>query len=503
MSKLQLIFCLLIISILQACNSKEQDISSSRPNIIVFLADDLGYGDLGCYGNPIIKTPGLDKFASEGVLLTDCHSAGTVCSPSRAGLLTGRNPYRIGFYYIQGSQGCHLLDKEITIAELLGSSGYETSFYGKWHLSRLEKNRYDEPGPGDQGFDYWFGTTHNSFGGPENCTKFIRNGLPVEEVDGWYCDVIVDEASEWLRNIRNKEKPFFMYICSHEPHTPIAPPASYSDMYDNEEVDLLEESVSYGGVSRPEIDISANKKEYYGTVTQLDNAFSKLLDAVNEEGLRENTLIIFTSDNGPEHPVTVEESLGLWYDPIREKCFGTPGIYRGMKRYPWDGGHRVPGIVRWPGRIPANSVSDKLFNGTDIAPVLCDLAGIEMPSDRAVDGVNAFNAFLDRETERELNCFWIFPTHEDTHFRMPHLAMREGNYTLVGWFPGKSDNQGYVEWMKQSVPERFELFDLKKDPGQQNDLSGKEEELMDKMIPRMLEQWTEIRDEGPIWAKNK
>jgi len=192
---------------------------ANPPNIIVFLADDLGYGDLGCYGNPIIETPNIDKLAEEGVLMTDCHSGGTVCLPSRSALLTGRNPYRSGFFYIHG-RDTHLKKEEITIAEFLREKGYETSFWGKWHLSALEKNRYDQPGPGEQGFDYWMGTTVTAFEGPKNAKKFILNGKPIGEVDGWYCDVIVDKASEWLENKRNKEKPFFMYLCSHEPHTP-------------------------------------------------------------------------------------------------------------------------------------------------------------------------------------------------------------------------------------------------------------------------------------------
>lgn len=150
---------------------------SASPDIIIYLTDDLGYGDLGCYGDPITKTTAIDKFRTQDVLQTDCHSAGRVCSPSRAGLLTGRNPYRSGFYYLQGASGSYLKSRKITIAEVLNSGGYETVFIGKWHLSRLEKtNRPDEPNPGDQGFDYWFASTHNAFKGPKNYNKYIRNG---------------------------------------------------------------------------------------------------------------------------------------------------------------------------------------------------------------------------------------------------------------------------------------------------------------------------------------
>jgi len=502
MQHLRIIGIIYIFSFLfTGCSSSDDDHYSSRPNIIVFLADDLGYGDLGCYGNPIIKTPAIDKFASEGVRLTDCHSAGTVCSPSRAGLLTGRNPYRSGFYYIAGSSGCYLLEEEITLAELLKTGGYETSFFGKWHLSRLEKTRRDEPGPGDQGFDYWFATTVNPSGGPENCEKFIRNGVPEGPVNGWYCDVIVEEAVHWLREVRDKEKPFFLMLSSHEPHTPVAPPEKYSAMYDNQDVDAKEKSINYGGVDRPDKDISQNKKEYYGTVSQLDDAFSRLLKAIDEDHLKDNTLILFTSDNGPEHPVNLEESKGEWDDISREYCFGTPGTLRGMKRYPYEGGHRVPGIVRWPGKIPEGTISDKLFNATDIAPTLCQLAGVELPSDRVIDGTNAFATFLNRQAKRETSCLWLFPTHEDTYFRMPHMAMRDGDYTIVGWFPEKGEDGSLVDWMKSSVPETFALYNTHTDPGQKEDISEKEPDKVKELIPKMNELWVEIRDEGPDWKK--
>jgi len=245
---------LFFILLLASCSGDKNKEIPDDLNIVIFLADDLGYGDLACYGNPIIKTPNLDLFSEEGVLLTDCHSGGTVCSPSRSALLTGRNPYRSGFYYILNSK-TFLADREVTIAELLKDNGYETCFVGKWHLSVLEKDRLDHPDPGDQGFDYWMGTTHNAFDGPANTERFLRNGEKIGKVDGWYCDVIVEEAANWLKNIRDKNKPFFLYIASHEPHTPISPPPGYSSKYDTEEVDSLENIISYGGVKRPEEDL--------------------------------------------------------------------------------------------------------------------------------------------------------------------------------------------------------------------------------------------------------
>jgi len=468
---------------------------TALPNIIVFLADDLGYGDLGCYGNPIIRTPNIDKLADEGVRMTDCHSGGTVCSPSRSALLTGRNPYRSGFFYIHSRRN-YLRKEEVTIAEILHEKGYETGFWGKWHLSTLEKNRYDHPGPGQQGFDYWMGTTLNAFDGPENPGKFILNGEALGGVDGWYCDVIVDNACEWLKNKRNKEMPFFMYVCSHEPHTPIAPPEEYSKMYDNPEVDKIEEGIKYGQVARPEKDISEHKEDYYGTVTQLDDAFGRLMNTLEDLGLNETTLVIFTSDNGPETPVTIEESLGNWDDPIRDKCFGTPGEFRGMKRFPYEGGHRVPGIARFPGVIPKGIESDELFNGCDILPTLCKLTGAGVPANRNIDGCDAFPAFLNERVERETSVIWFYPNHEDTYFRMPQISMRKDSYTLIGWLPDKADSTDLQTWMADNDPQRFELYDIEADPSQMNDIATRHPEVVDAMQKEMISYWREMRDEG-------
>ncbi|QDV83663.1 sulfatase [Planctomycetes bacterium TBK1r] len=472
--------------------------SHRPPNVIIFLADDLGYGDLACYGNPIVQTPHLDQFASEGVRLTDCHSGGTVCSPSRAALLTGRNPYRSGFFYIH-NRNTYLRDEEVTLAEVLKQEGYETAFWGKWHLSTLEKTRYVHPGPGEQGFDYWMGTTLNAFdklGGPRSPKAFIKNGEPLGAIDGWYCDVIVDDARDWLANQRHKQKPFFMYVCSHEPHTPIDPPQEYSSRYDNAEVERLEKQIRYGRVNRPQRDLSGYKKDYYGTVNQLDDAFGRLMKTLEEQGLKENTLVLFTSDNGPETPVTLEESRGQWEDPIRDKCFGSPGVLRGMKRYPYEGGHRVPGLVRFPGVIPAGTNSDVLFNGTDILPTVCGLVGAKVPANRNVDGVDASSAFLGQQVRRNDSSIWFFPHHGDTWFRMPQISMRRGHFTLVAWLPKRSDGVLLDEWLATSDPDRVELYDVSVDPAQSNDIASEFPEIVSSMKQEMTSLWREMRDEG-------
>ncbi|HCC70165.1 MAG TPA: hypothetical protein DEQ09_03310 [Bacteroidales bacterium] len=253
----------------------------------------------------------------------------------------------------------------------------------------------------------------------------------------------------------------------------------------------------YGGVKRPVEDLSEYSKEYYGTVSQLDQAFGRLMQTLKDIGEEDNTLVLFTSDNGPETPVTIEESRGEWHDPLRNNCFGTPGIYRGMKRYPYEGGHRVPGIVRLPGIITAGSTSDILFTGIDVLPTLCTITKSDLPNGRKIDGVENFNAFLGKETkERSTPAIWYYPHHSDTWFRLPQVSMRYDNYSIIGWLPEKPDSMKLNQWFFNYVPERFELYKLDTDPSQQNDISSEEPELMEKLVPVIQRLWVEMRDEG-------
>ncbi len=503
------IFVLNLLFGFQKVMAQSNDRDSSRPNIIIYLTDDLGYGDLACYGNKIIKTPNLDKFAQEGVRMTDMHSAATVCSPSRVSILTGRNAYRSGFYNITGFFGTTLKKEEITLPQLLKEVGYETAFFGKWHLSKLESPA--EVSVNDMGFDYSLATSVNSFNtGPRNPDKFLRNGLPVGEMEGWYIDIISNEAADWIATKRDGEKPFFMIIASNEPHTPIDPPKKFSELYENDEVDALYQLTKYGGVDRPDADISKNKKEYYGTVSQIDDTFGRFMDFLDKQGLKDNTMVIFTSDNGPEYPVTLAESNGEWEDPIRDYCFGTPGNLRGMKRFPYEGGHRVPGIIRWPAHIPAGMVSDKLFNGTDFLPTISKLAGASLPQNRPLDGTDAFNAFLNKEYERPVLPIWFFLLNSSNMPRMAQMSMRDGEYVLIGRlaperknFMVNKDNQTHqaVDWLKTAVPASFELYNIKTDVAQQHDLAEIEYTTLLDLIPKMQRLWLEIRDEGPWWGR--
>lgn len=471
--------------------------ASTKPNIIIFLADDLGYGDLGCYGHPIIQTPNIDALADEGVRLTDCHSGGTVCSPSRASLLTGRTPYRTGFYYIAGAGGCYLKKSEVTLPSLLGANGYDTCFVGKWHLGKFK----GQPDPGVHGFDHWFGTEVNAFDGPQSPGKFVRNGTDVGEVKESYCDAVVKEAMDWMGRRPDPKKPFLIVVSFHEPHTPIHPPEKYSKMYDDKRIDALEKAIPYGEVHRPlDRDITANKKYYYGTVTQLDAAVGRLMKAVDEKGDKENSIVIFTSDNGPETPVTVEESGNQWSEPIRDLCFGSPGLWRGMKRYVYEGGHRVPGIVRWSGEVAAGTISTELVNGTDWMPTLCKVVGIKMPDDRAIDGVDIVSALKGEAAERVIPACWTFPVHGDTT-NLAGISMRDGKYTMLGWFTAKKRGQSRSEWVKSTHLTRFALYDLSVDRSQANELNEIRPEEYERLKKKLEVLWGGIQGDAPEWTK--
>ncbi len=251
---------------------------AARPNILVVLADDLGYGDLACYGHPRIKTPNLDRFASEGLRLTSCYAAAANCSPARTGLMTGRTPYRVGIHnWIPMLSPMHVRSSEITIATLLQRDGYATCHSGKWHLN----GRFNLPGqpqPSDHGFDHWFSTQNNALPNHKNPNNFVRNGTPAGKLEGYSAALVVDEAISWLKTGRDKAKPFFLYVCFHEPHEPIASDKRYTDLYPSDDPSF---------------------SAHHGNITQMDDAFGRLMRTVDDLKLREETLVLFTSDNGP------------------------------------------------------------------------------------------------------------------------------------------------------------------------------------------------------------
>ncbi|MEM6916051.1 MAG: sulfatase-like hydrolase/transferase, partial [Verrucomicrobiota bacterium] len=253
--------------------------ATERPNIVVLLADDLGYEDIGVYGGPV-KTPNLDALAQGGTRFENFYSGCAVCSPSRAVLLTGRHHIRTGVYswIFDETQQSHLKESETTLAEILKAEGYATAHVGKWHLG-LPSEKMEKPTPDRHGFDYWFATGNNASPSHENPDNFIRNGEPVGKIEGYSCQIVVEEALNWLDARADPDVPFFLNVWFHEPHSPIAAPD--------------EIVAEYGAVDQK------NKRRspavYSGTIDNTDRAIGKLLEKLREVAPAENTLIIYAS----------------------------------------------------------------------------------------------------------------------------------------------------------------------------------------------------------------
>jgi putative heme-binding domain-containing protein len=415
---------------------------SARLNVVLFLADDLGYGELGCYGNAAAVTPNLDRFAAEGLRLTDCHSASSVCSPSRSSLLTGRTPYRNGvFTWIPENSPIHLRTSEITLPTLLRQAGYDTCHVGKWHLNG-KFNSPEQPQPDAHGYGWWLATQNNAAPSHAFPTNFVRNGEAIGKVDDYSAPFIAGEAVTWLKEKRDAAKPFFLAVWTHEPHYPIASAERYQELH--------------GTIADPQ------ERTYRANVTQLDDAFGTVMKALDDLGVADDTLVFFTSDNGPEGAGNKGPGRGL------------AGKLRGRKRSMYEGGHRVPGIVRWPGKIEPGTTSDLPVIGSDFFPTVLAATGLEPPAGVTLDGANLLPALAGGPIERPVPLYWRWDGK---------VAWREGDWKIV-------------------VDEKLakpELYDLSVDVAETTDLAAREPERLSVMMRRLAAYQAEIEAEGPTW----
>ena len=408
----------------------------AKPNFIIIFTDDQGYQDVGCFGSPTIKTPRLDRMAREGMKFTSFY-AQTVCGPSRAALMTGCYPLRVAKRNNQVDVHPYLHTKEITIAEILKAAGYTTAAFGKWDLAGHTQTRYDPTLlPTRQGFDYFFGTPTSNDG----LVNLLRNEKVVEKRADMNTLTrrYTDEAIAFIE--RSKAKPFFVYIPHTMPHT------------------KLGVSKTFRGTS---------KRGLYGDVIEeIDFNVGRVLDAVKKLGLDDTTYVIFTSDNGP------------WR--IKQAHGGSCKPLRGAKTSTWEGGLRVPCIMRAPGRIPPGTTCDEITCTMDMLPTLAALAGTDVPKDRIIDGHDIRFMMHGRPGATTRKEAYYYYQH--THLQ----AVRAGKWKLhltrpaqPPWAPKWArhiDKKDVIEIKKPM------LYDLEADIGETTDVAA----ANPKVVARLL-----------------
>jgi len=433
--KLILLLALLSSSLLHA----------AAPNVVIILADDLGYGDLSCYGHPAFKTPRIDQMAAEGMRLTQFNCPMPFCAPTRASLLTGRYPFRCGMTLNPAPDGGPATDaialssSEVTLAQVLKTVGYATGMVGKWHLGH-----HDGSLPTDRGFDEYYGIPYSNDMRPVQLlegTKVAENPVVQATLTKRYTDRAVDFIH------RNKSHPFFFYFAHAMPHKPLAP---------------SEESYKKSGAG------------IYGDVmSDLDTSIGRVLDALSEAGIDGNTLVLFTSDNGP------------WFG-------GSSGGLRGMKGSTWEGGYRVPMIARWPGRIPPGRSGAQLSVMMDLFATTLAVTGAKMPDDRTIDGRDLMPVLADNAPSPH---DVIFGAHgaklhhiRDARWKLHVLPAKEmrlkagatglwddprapDGVTILA--PFEQHNIQDLPWVAGGdSPAAMQLFDLQNDPAEHHDVAA-------------------------------
>ncbi|WP_430931159.1 sulfatase-like hydrolase/transferase [Saccharicrinis sp. 156] len=458
LQKLMLVSLILATSFSQVLSSQ---LKKQKPNIVIVMADDLGWGDVGFNGNKIIKTPGLDKLASSGVVLDRFYSAAPVCSPTRGSCLTGRHPFRYGIYFANVG---FMKKEEITLAEVLKKEGYTTGHFGKWHLGAISNTILDGrrggaetkylSTPWDNGFDECFSTeqavpTWNPMENQslKNPTRYwtAPGVYETENLKGDDSRVIMDRALPFMQKAVADEKPFFTVIWFHTPHSPVVAGPKYLDMYK---------------------EYDENKQHYYGCITAMDAQMARLQSELKVLGVDKNTVITFCSDNGP-----AGEGGGIRQHPGKRQQ-GTSGGFRGRKGSLYEGGVRVPAFIVWPNQIQPNERIDFPGVTNDYFSTVLGLVGINIPDDRPYDGIDLIKAIKADKKERDGFIGFQSKTQKSLVTQQYKLITIDG--------------------------EKFELYDLLNDPKETNNIAATHPKVVEEM-KLQLEEWVESckrSDEG-------
>ncbi|WP_425399011.1 arylsulfatase [Aeoliella sp.] len=416
----------------------------AQPNIILIVADDLGYGDLSCLGQKNFETPNLDRMASDGMLLTSHYAGCTVCAPSRACLMAGRHTGHV-YQRINGELQFREDPHDITVASLLAKGGYHTAMIGK---SGLSCNSDDGGLPNRKGFEYFFGFVSHTHAHRYYPPFLWRNGERIEypqnsgkEGTRYSGELFLEKSLEYLEI--HADDPFFLHLSLQQPHADLNVPEEWKQKFIGEFEEQPYDGGHYRGESHP-------KATYAAMVTYLDHSVGQVLAKLEELNISENTLVIFCSDNGPM-------SEGGW----SRDNFNSGGPYRGGKRDLYEGGIRVPTIVRWPGTIAPDSTSDHVSAFWDFLPTACELAGVTCPPE--VDGISYVPTLLgNRDQERHDYLYWEF------YEQGGKQAIRKGNWKGVR-LDVNSDPQ-------------FELYDLESDPGEQHNVAAQHPQIVTELL---------------------
>lgn len=435
---------IIILSCILATGCAESQ--PSKPNIVFILADDLGYAQIESNGNKYYATPQIDRIATEGMRFTNAYSAAAICSPTRASIQTGKYPARLHLTdFIAGNNKVHPLKEpqwqkhlpleEITLAEEAKKAGYVTASFGKWHLSSHKKEPESLPfNPDKQGYDEHFVT----FKPGVDKTRAWQK----PELDGHNVDTITSRSIDFIE--RNKDKPFFLLIAHNTIHDP-----------------LMEHEETIQQYSDPSAIAKAENHPVLGAmVDRLDRSVGRVLDKLEESGLADNTMVIFFSDNG-----------GL--DKYAKQ---TP--FRAGKGWLYEGGIRVPLIVRWPGKINAGVTTDAIISSTDFLPTFTDIWNAK-PTNTDIDGRSFMKVLIDNKSHVHDTIFWHYPHYHGSGM-LPAAAVRAGDYKLI-------------EWYEQSLltdEDGLELYNLKDDPGEQNNLAADMPERTEALL-QLLRDWQE------------
>lgn len=415
-----------------------QETAENLPNIVFIFADDLGYGDLGCFGATDIGTPNIDKIAGKGIKFTNFYSASSICSPSRAALLTGRLPQRMGingvFFPISFTG---MPTSEITIPELLKEKGYVSGMVGKWHLGHREKYL-----PLQQGFDSYFGIPYSN---DMASLVYIRDNEVEElEVDQQYITKrYTEESIKFIEE--NKQQPFFLYVAHNMPHVPI--------------------------YASPAFKGKSNRGLYGDVIEELDWSVGQIMAKLEELGLMKNTLIVFTSDNGP------------WI--VMQDYGGSAGELREGKMYTFDGGMKVPTVAMWKGKIQPQTVVEQMSSQMDWFPTFAKITDVKMPPELKIDGENILPVLLG-SGQRKGQDYLFFDGAE-------LQAYRQGNWKIklpYEGYPGSS-------WKQKVAAHDTLLFNLQNDPGEKVNVYADNRELATKMIKDMQSGYKSLGELPP------